>query len=305
MNAKKYIREIIQRSCLPPGERKRLKSDLESEISSRLERGETIEQIIERMGDPDMIAAELYENFAGKTERPFLEYKSERTLFGLPLVHIIRTNYAVPVPYVRTFGARGINIGGRYGRIQYNYGLPAARGVFALGPKAKGIIAVGNFSTGFISIGNITAGIFSIGNISAGLFSIGNIALALLITLGNFAAGALSAANAALGYAAAGNLVLGKYAIGNEVKGTFAFSVSNLYTQFEAIKTFFRGLEAPAPIKAFFGFIERVCEIIIDPVSAAPFFIILSLIILAVVLILWIVPNRLLMRKKPGASIVE
>jgi hypothetical protein len=257
------------------------------------------------MGDPDTIAAELYENFTGMTERPFLEYKSERTLFGLPLVHIIRTNYAAPVPYVRTFGARGINAGGRYGRIQYNYGLPAARGVFALGPKAKGIIAVGNFSTGFISIGNITAGIISIGNISAGLFSIGNISLAPLISLGNFAAGALSAANAALGYAAAGNLALGKFAIGNEVKGAFTFSVSNLYDQFEAIKSFISRLEAPAPVKAFFGFIEKVCGIIINPVSAAPFLIIISSLLLAVILILCIVPNKLLMRKKPGASIGE
>jgi hypothetical protein len=305
MNAKKYVHEIIQRSCLPPGERKKLKYDLENEINSRLEGGETIEQIIERMGDPDTIAADLYENYTGITKRPFLEYKSERTLFGLPLVHIIRTNYAAYFPYVRTFGVRGINIGGRYGRIPYNYGLPTARGVFAFGPKAKGIIAVGNFSTGFISIGNISSGIFSIGNISAGLFSIGNIVLALLVALGNFAAGALSAANVALGYAAAGNLVLGKYAIGNEVKGTFAFSVSNLYTQFEALKTFFSGLEAPVPVKAFFGFIERVCEIIIDPISEMPFYIVFSCILLAVILVLYIVPNRLLMRKKTNTGIGE
>ncbi|NLG87920.1 MAG: hypothetical protein GX494_01675 [Clostridiaceae bacterium] len=297
MNAKKYIREIIQRSCLPSGERKRLKSDLENEIASRLERGETIEQIIERMGDPDTVAAELYENFTGAAERPFFEYKSEKTLFGLPLVHIIRTNYAVPVPYVRTTGARGINIGGRYGRVRYSYGLPAARGVFAFGPKAKGIIAVGNFSTGFISIGNISAGIFSIGNISAGLLSLGNIALAPLVALGNFAAAALSAANMALGYAAAGNLASGKYAIGNEANGTFTFSVSNLYTQFEAIKAFISELEAPAVVKAFFGLIEKVCEIVIDPISTLPFHIAISCLLLAVILALYIVPNRLLTRK--------
>lgn len=305
MNAKKYVREIIQRSCLPSGERKKLKLDLESEINSRLESGETIEQIIERMGDPDTIAADLYENYTGITKRPFLEYKSERTLFGLPLVHIIRTNYAAYFPYVRTFGVRGINIGGRYGRVRYSCGLPAARGVFAFGPKAKGIIAVGNFSTGFISIGNISSGIFSIGNISAGLFSIGNIVLAPLVALGNFAAGALSAANVALGYAAAGNIALGKFAIGNEVKGTFTFPVSNLYAQFEAIKSFFSGLEAPVPVKAFFRLIERVCEIIIDPISAMPFHIVFSCILLAVILVLYIVPNRLLMRKKTNIGIGE
>ena len=33
MNAKKYVREIIQRSCLPSGKRRKLKFDLESEIT--------------------------------------------------------------------------------------------------------------------------------------------------------------------------------------------------------------------------------------------------------------------------------
>lgn len=298
MNSKKnYIREIIQRSCLSHKERKRLKSDLENEIDSRLERGETIEQIIERMGDPDTVAAELYENFSGMAERPFIEYKSERTIFGLPLVHIIRANYAASVPRVRAVGARVVNIGGRYGISPHFYGLPVARGVFAVGPKAKGIIAVGNLSSGFISIGNITAGIFSIGNISAGLFSIGNIALALLITLGNFAAGALSAGNTALGYAAAGNLALGKFAIGTKANGTFALSIKNLFAQMEAVKSFISSLEAPAPVKAFYGFVEKMCEIIIDPVLSTWFYVTLSLIVLALILVLYIVPKRLLARK--------
>lgn len=297
MNAKQYIREIIQRSCLPKRERKKLKVDLESEINSALERGENIEQIIERMGDPDKIASELYENYSGESLRPFFEYKSENTLFGLPLVHIIRINYAAAVPNIRTVGLRGVNIGGRYNNFAFVNGLPTARGVFAFGPKAKGIIAIGNFSAGFISIGNISSGLISIGNVSAGLFSIGNFALALLISLGNFTVGALSAGNLALGYGAAGNCVFGEFAVGNEAVGTYTFKVSNLSGQFDAIKEFFRGLNAPTLIKEFFGYVEKIIEVIIDPISAMPFIISLSLVLAAVILLLCIVPNKLLKQK--------
>lgn len=297
MNAKQYIREIVQRSCLPKREHKKLKADLESEINAALERGESIEQIIERMGDPDKIAAELYENYAGEPLRPFFEYKSEMTLFGLPLVHIIRINYAALVPNVRTVGLRGANIGGRYNSFSYLGRFPTARGVFAFGPKAKGIFAVGNFSTGFISIGNLSAGLISIGNVSTGLFTIGNFALALLLSLGNLTAGALSAGNLALGYGAAGNCALGEYAIGNKTVGTHTFTVSDLPLQFESIKMFLRGLNAPGIVKEFFGYVEKTIETIIDPSSAIPLIITLSLVLLAVILLLCIIPNRLLKRK--------
>ena len=76
MNAKQYIREIIQRSCLPPGERKRLRRDLESDIEAALERGERIEQVIERMGEPDKIAEELLKTIQ-TAQRAVPEYKSK------------------------------------------------------------------------------------------------------------------------------------------------------------------------------------------------------------------------------------
>ena len=46
MNAKQYIREIIQRSCLPPGERKRLRRDLESDIEAALERASALSRLL-------------------------------------------------------------------------------------------------------------------------------------------------------------------------------------------------------------------------------------------------------------------
>ncbi|MDR0294459.1 MAG: hypothetical protein LBH95_09965 [Oscillospiraceae bacterium] len=292
MNRKQYVKEIVQRSCLPAAERKRLKGDLNHEIDTALERGESMERIIKRMGDPDCIAAELYANHTDTAARPFREYKSEKTLFGLPLVHIIRPDFTPSVPHVRTASARALNTGGRHS--YQGAGLPAARGVFAFGPKATGVFAFGNFASGFIAIGNISAGILSVGNISAGLFSIGNVALALLFAMGNLAAGLLSLGNLALGYAAAGNLAVGEYAVGNETAGTFTFAIRNLTEQFEEVRAFLAGLNAPAPVKWFYGLAEKVFEIIIDPSSAIPLYIALFIVLLCLILLLYIVPHKLL-----------
>ena len=282
MKQKQYINEIVQRSCLSSGERRRLKKDLENEINFALEQGESIEQIIERMGDPDKIAAELYENSVNITARPFREYKSERTLFGLPLVHIIRANYS---PSFQSANSRGI----------YGVGLPTACGIFALGPKAKGFVAVGNLSTGIISIGNLSAGVVSIGNLSAGLFSLGNLALGLLIAMGNGVAGLISTGNVALGYATVGNVALGKYAVGNKALGTFAFSFRNLSTKLDELKIFLSELNAPAPINAFYKMmVEKISEYILNPISLVPLYIAFGILLTGIILLSCVIPSKLL-----------
>lgn len=52
-------------------------------------------------------------------------------------------------------------------------------------------------------------------------------------------------------------MALGNFAIGNSTDGVSVFTISNLSAQFENIKMFFAGLDAPAPIKAFFGIVEK------------------------------------------------
>ena len=86
------------------------------------------------------------------------EYKSKKTLFGLPLVHI--------------------NLG---------------RGF----KKAKGIIAIGNISYGVISVGFLSFGLLSFGCFGIGFAGFGAIALGLLlatgaISVGTFSFGAIS-----------------------------------------------------------------------------------------------------------------
>ncbi len=102
------------------------------------------------------------------------EYKSERTLFGLPLVHI--------------------NVG---------------RGIY----KAKGIIAVGTIARGIISLGAISLGVVSLGALSLGLLALGALALGLFAA-GGFAFGAIAAGGISVGALAFGGVAVGKYSIG-------------------------------------------------------------------------------------------
>lgn len=92
------------------------------------------------------------------------EYKSQRTLWGLPLVHI---------------------------HLQDNGFV-----------RAKGIIAIGNVATGLVSAGVISVGLVSLGVISLGLLvSIGCVAAGLLAA-GGLAAGAVAAGGFAFGWLA-------------------------------------------------------------------------------------------------------
>jgi len=103
------------------------------------------------------------------------EYKSERTLFGLPLVHV--------------------NIG---------WGMK----------KAKGIIAIGNVASGLLSIGIASAGLLSIGVFNAGLIGIGAIAFGLIFAVGSIAVGTFAIGAIAIGVFALGALAIGMFSTG-------------------------------------------------------------------------------------------
>lgn len=103
------------------------------------------------------------------------EYKSKRTLFGLPLVHINT--------------GRGIK-------------------------RAKGIIAIGNVATGFISIGLLSVGLLSFGALSAGLIGFGALCIGLVLAVGAISVGFFAAGAIAVGVIALGALSIGVYSIG-------------------------------------------------------------------------------------------
>lgn len=73
------------------------------------------------------------------------EYKSQRTLFGLPLVHV-------------RLGDRGFGV---------------AKGIFAVGNVAVGLFALGGMSVGGIAIGACAVGLAALGGGAIGLLSVG------------------------------------------------------------------------------------------------------------------------------------
>ena len=106
---------------------------------------------------------------------PWYEYKSKRTLFGLPLVHI--------------------NMG---------FGLRVARG----------IIAVGNISIGVLSVGGLALGLFSFGGLALGLLLVLAGVGVGTVALGGLAVGVLAVGGFALGWFAWGGIACGVYSVG-------------------------------------------------------------------------------------------
>ncbi len=218
MTKNQFIKEILDRTCLPNEYRGKIKRDFLQEFDSKLAQGYTEAEVIESMGDADAIAAEVYESYMNsrEIERPFIEYKSDKTIFGMPLVHIVKARRNKS--YIRGIG---------YDRNRYMH-LPVAKGFIAIGQRAKGIISIGTISCGLISIGVISVGLISFALVGLGLLSLGNVVVGLLMALGNIAVGSFSIGNIALAYAAFGNSSTGKYAIGNAVNGINKIRITNI-----------------------------------------------------------------------------
>lgn len=112
---------------------------------------------------------------------PDFEYKSKRTLFGLPLVHI----------------------NGKWGG--------TAKGVVAVGFKARGVVSVGFLSMGVLSAGCLSLGAVSLGALALGVLALGAVSVGLLLALGAVAAGFVAYGAAAFGGFAAGAFACAKY----------------------------------------------------------------------------------------------
>lgn len=109
------------------------------------------------------------------------EYRSERTLLGWPLVHVI-------------YGATD------------NGTLRPARGVFAFGNIAIGLVAFGGIAVGGIALGGI----------AIGLISLAGVALGLLLGLGGIATGYWALGGVALGATAIGGVAFGAHTLQND-----------------------------------------------------------------------------------------
>ncbi len=123
------------------------------------------------------------------------EYKSKRTLFGLPLVHI-------------RFGRRGMGV---------------AKGIIAIGNCAVGVVALGAFSLGLISVGGLSLGLLlSLGGWAVGGLALGGFAMGL-VALGGGAVGLFAMGGGAFGmYAAGGGAFASQIAIGGSAHAPLA-----------------------------------------------------------------------------------
>jgi hypothetical protein len=91
------------------------------------------------------------------------EYRSERMILGMPLIHI----------------AQGFNP---------ETGLPrVARGFIAIGGFAVGIFVVGGFGAGLFVFSGIGLGLLAIGGIAIGGVAFGGLALGLVFAVGGLA----------------------------------------------------------------------------------------------------------------------
>lgn len=116
------------------------------------------------------------------------EYKSQRSIWGMPLVHISR----------RT-----------------------AKGFIAIGVRARGIISIGVLSVGVVSIGVLAFGLIAIGTFALGVAAHGAIAAGIL-ALGGVSVGVFSFGGASFGWLSFGGASIGKYAFGGYASGDIA-----------------------------------------------------------------------------------
>ena len=202
-NVKVYVDLVLEKISADSSMRRRIEKDLTSHINE-ISSEESLEEIIDRMGQPEDVAKEFMDNIYDDKEAVMdrliqeraysqgsigrvYEYKSKTTLMGLPLVHI-KTKRA--------------------------YGGPVC--------VAKGIIAIGDIAIGAVAIGGFALGGFTLGGISLGILALGGISIGLLLAIGGFALGCLAIGGFALGMGAIGGAAFGKIAYGGFAKGVVA-----------------------------------------------------------------------------------
>lgn len=129
------------------------------------------------------------------------EYKSKKTLLGMPLVHITSRGTA------KGFVAIGIRARGII-----SIGL-LSMGVLSIGLLAFGLIAVGMFALGAAANGMIAAGVFALGGVAVGVFSFGGVSFGWLtwggVSIGKYAFGGYASGDIAVGGSAHGIIAVG------------------------------------------------------------------------------------------------
>ena len=136
---------------------------------------------IERTERPgDAARARPEQSAPGAGWRWHYEYKSRRTLFGLPLLHI------------------NVGRGAMY----------RATGIVAIGLAARGVVAVGLVSLGVLAVGAVSVGLLAAGAAALGGAATGAVAVGY-VAVGSLAVGKVAIGSLAIGESVTGSLTLG------------------------------------------------------------------------------------------------
>ena len=105
-----------------------------------------------------------------------MEYKSEATLLGLPIVHICSGNM-VGAEYRRGTARGWIAIGDTAIGVLLAAGGVACGGI-AFGGLASGLVAIGGVSLGALALAGVALGGYCVGGLAAGVIAVGGMAFA-------------------------------------------------------------------------------------------------------------------------------
>jgi hypothetical protein len=131
----------------------------------------------------------VWRKFVYPSGEYFAEFRSNTTIFGMPLIHFTR------------------------GKCPETGKRIVAKGFIAVGRMAVGVIAIGQASAGLIALGQASIGLlFGFAQASAGLISIGQLALGI-----HFGAGQIATGATAIGQIAFGKYVLAQMGTGQHL----------------------------------------------------------------------------------------
>ncbi|MBN2243077.1 MAG: hypothetical protein JW793_10335 [Acidobacteria bacterium] len=131
----------------------------------------------------------VWRRFVYPNGQYFAEYRSRKTILGMPLVHYTR------------------------GKCPETGRRIVARGFIAVGRMAVGVIALGHVSAGIIAFGQASLGLLlSVAQAGAGFMALGQLALGIHLGIGQLASGAT-----AIGQFAVGKYILAQIGFGEHM----------------------------------------------------------------------------------------
>ena len=131
----------------------------------------------------------VWRRFLYPTGEYFAEFRSNTTLFGMPLLHFTR------------------------GKCPETGKRIVAKGFIAVGRMAVGVIAIGQASAGLIAFGQASVGLlFGMAQASAGLIALGQLGIGI-----HFGAGQIATGVTTIGQVALGKYVLAQLGVGQHL----------------------------------------------------------------------------------------